>query len=326
MVLKENGMKKIYLSAGIVLTTVMMAMGQQKAQFTQYMINPFLYNPAVSGTEGYTDIRAGYRKQWVGFEGSPRSVYLSAHTNIGRSRVVNDRIRNKKNGFHGIGAVITNDEIGATSTTTLGVAYSYHVKLSKTWFASLGAMTGLQQYSLESSKLTTASGGDAAINGFSSRSLADINIGGWVYSDKFFAGATMIQVVPQRLYNMATNAIEKGRSVHHYMVIAGYRVPLGNDFTWIPSVCLKAVSPAPVSFDFNSKIRYKNLGWIGVSYRHKDAVAAMIGIIINDTFDFSYSYDYTTSRIRQFSGGSHEVVVGYRLRTKQQVLCPSNFW
>jgi type IX secretion system PorP/SprF family membrane protein len=319
-------MKKIYLSACLFLTTVLMAVAQQRAQFTQYMINPFLYNPAVSGTEDYTDIRAGYRKQWTGFEGAPRSIYLSAHTNIGKSRVVNKRVRNKKNGFHGIGAVLTNDEIGATSTTTISAAYSYHLKLSEKVFASLGAMAGLQQYSLESSKLTTGSGGDAAINGFSNRSLADINIGGWVYSDKFYAGATMIQVVPQKLYNMNTSTIEKGKLAHHYMIMAGYRIPLGYDFTFIPSFCLKAVSPAPISCDINSKIRYKNLGWIGLSYRHKDALAAMIGVIIGDTFDVSYSYDYTTSHITKFSGGSHEVVVGYRLRTKQQIVCPSNFW
>lgn len=319
-------MKKIYLSACLLLTTLGWALGQQRAQFTQYMINPFLYNPAVAGTEDYTDIRAGYRKQWTGFDGAPRSVYLSAHTSLGKSKVVNKRVRNRKNGFHGVGLVLTNDQIGPTTTTTVSAAYSYHLKLSEKVFASLGAMTGLQQYSLEGSKLTTGNGSDAAINGFTSNALADINIGGWIYSDKFYAGGTMIQVVPQKLYNMSTTAVEKGKLAHHYMVMAGYRIPVGYDLTFIPSFCLKAVSPAPMSFDINSKIRYKNIGWVGLSYRHKDAVAAMFGIIINNTFDLSYSYDYTTSAIRQFSGGSHEIVVGYRLRLKQQVVCPSNFW
>jgi type IX secretion system PorP/SprF family membrane protein len=326
MIIKVNRMKKIYLSACFILTTAVIALGQQRAQFTQYMINPFLSNPAVSGTEDYTDIRAGYRKQWTGFDGSPRSVYLSAHTNIGKSKVVKNRTKNKKNGFHGLGVVITNDEIGATTNTNISGAYSYHIKLSKKVFASLGAMAGLQQYVLESGKLHTSSGSDVAINGFTKRSLADINLGGWIYSDKFYAGASMIQVMPQKLYNPSTNTIGKGKLAHHYMAMAGYRIPMGYDFTFIPSFCLKAVSPAPISFDINSKVRYKDLGWVGFSYRHKDAVAAMIGIIISNTVDFSYSYDYTTSHIRQFSGGSHEVIVGYRLRTKQQIICPSSFW
>ena len=297
---------------------------QQRTQFTQYMINPFLYNPAVSGTEDYADIRAGYRKQWVGFEGSPRSIFISGHTNIGKYHVVNNRSKNKKKGFHGVGLVLTNDLIGPTSFTTAKFAYSYHIQLAKKVFASLGAMAGIQQFSLDGSLLNPASGSDAAISGTASRSLADVNVGGWLYSDNFYMGATLVQVVPQKLYGKTATNI--GKSAYHYMVTAGYRIPLDYDFTFIPSVAIKAVSPAPISYDINAKIRYQDLGWVGISYRRTDAVAFMAGVIINDMFDLSYSYDVTASNIRKYSGGSHEVIIGYRLRTKPQVKCPTHFW
>lgn len=319
-------MKKYYLAIGLVLAGVSIALGQQRAQYTQYMINPFLVNPAVSGTEDYTDIRAGYRKQWVGFEGSPRTVFLSAHTNIGKHKVVNNRTKHKKTGFHGLGVVLTNDMIGPTSTTNISGAYSYHVALSKKLFASLGIMAGLQQFALDAAKLTTANPNDAAINSFTGRSLADINAGGWLYSDKFYVGASLIQVMPQKLYNGNTNALVDGKLAHHYMIMGGYRIPVGYDFTFIPSACIKAVSPAPMSVDLNAKLRYKEVFWGGFSYRHKDAVALMAGVIINNTFDFSYSYDLTTSHLSKFGSGSHEVILGYRLRTKQQIICPSSFW
>lgn len=317
-------MKKIYLIFLLTSCLAIVVEAQQRAQFTQYMINPFLYNPAVSGTEEYADIRAGYRKQWAGFEGSPRTFFLSGHTSIGRGQAINSRARAKKKGFHGIGGVLTNDHIGPTSMTTISAAYSYHLKVSTTVYASLGVMAGLQQFVMESEKLTTASGFDAAINTSVSRSLADINIGGWVYSDKFYAGGTMIQVVPQKLYS--TTISEKGKSAHHYMITAGYRIPLGYDFSFVPSFAIKAVSPAPISFDINAKIRYQNVGWFGVSYRRSDAVAVMAGVVLNNMFDLSYSYDVTTNAIRSYSGGSHEIIVGYRLRMKPQVKCPSNFW
>src|SRR5690606_33059748 len=112
-------------SALLVFICSVFAFGQQKPQYTLYMVNPFMLNPAVSGTEDYTDIRLGFRKQWVNFEGSPRTMYLSAHTALGKSRVVNNRSKNKKNGFHGVGAIISNDVIGPTKTTTIDLAYSY---------------------------------------------------------------------------------------------------------------------------------------------------------------------------------------------------------
>lgn len=323
---KVTHMKRFGLAACLLLASAVATFGQQKPQYTQYMINPFLVNPAVSGTEDYTDIRAGYRKQWVGFDGSPRTVFLSAHTNIGKSKVTNNRTRHKKTGFHGLGVILTNDMIGPTSTTNVSVAYSYHIALSKKVFASLGVMGGLQQFTLDGSKLTTASGSDGSINSFSGRSLADINTGFWIYSDKFYVGGSMIQVMPQKLYNGNTNALINGKLAHHYMLMGGYRIPVGYDFTFIPSVCIKAVTPAPMSVDINAKLRYKDIFWGGLSYRHKDAVAFMAGVIINNMFDLSYSYDANTSHLSKFNGGSHEVMVGYRLRTKQSIICPSSFW
>ncbi len=319
-------MKKYYIAVCLFVAGTAVSFGQQRAQYTQYMINPFLVNPAVSGTEDYTDIRAGYRKQWVGFEGSPRTVFLSAHTNIGKHKVVNNRTKHKKNGFHGIGAVLTNDMIGPSSTTNISGAYSYHIALSKKLFASLGIMAGLQQFTLDGAKLNTANPNDASISSFNARAMADINSGLWVYSDKFYVGASLIQVMPQKLYSENTNAVVKGKLAHHYMIMGGYRIPVGYDFTFIPSVCVKAVAPAPMSVDMNAKLRYKDIFWGGVSYRHKDAVALMAGVIVNNTFDLSYSYDFTTSHLSKFGGGSHEVIVGYRLRTRQQIICPSSFW
>ena len=318
-------MKKSYLLVCLMLVFGAGAFAQQRPQYTQYMINPFLLNPAVSGTEDYMDIRAGYRKQWTGFEGSPRTMYLSAHTNIGKHLVTKNRSRNRKNGFHGLGGVITNDAIGATNTTTVSAAYSYHLKVSKKVFASLGAMGGFNQFTLDANKLRPADVNDGLIQTQSRIGMGDITVGAWVYSDKFYAGASMAQLAPS-LGITRTGEYANYELTHHYFVTAGYRIPLGYDFMLIPSFLVKVATPAPMSFDINAKIRYKDFIWAGVSYRNRDAMAAMVGIIINNTFDVSYSYDYITSDITRYTGGSHEIVVGYRLRSQGRVICPSNFW
>ena len=318
-------MKKYYLSALFVVVGTLAAFAQQRPQYTQYMVNPFLLNPAVAGTEDFADFRAGYRKQWAGFEGSPRTMYLSAHTNIGKQMVTNNRTRNKKNGFHGVGGVITNDAIGPTTTTTVSAAYSYHLKVSKKIFASLGLMGGFNQFSLDGSKLIAANANDGLIAGQAKMGMGDITLGGWVYSDRFYVGASMAQLAPSIQFTQ-TGQRNDYSLTKHYFIMAGYSIPLGYDFKLIPSVCIKGASPAPLSFDLNAKLRYKDFLWGGVSYRNRDAVAAMVGIIINNTFDISYSYDYVTSGINKYTGGSHEIVIGYRLRPQGRVICPSNFW
>ena len=59
---------------------------------------------------------------------------------------------------------------------------------------------------------------------------------------------------------------------------------------------------------------YNNLLWGGVSYRLSDAIVPMVGIYYDlgpGTLKFGYSYDVTTSLLRQYSSGSHEVMLGY---------------
>ena len=318
-------LKKYYVLGLLLIVGAVEGFSQQRPQYTQYMINPFLLNPAVSGTEDYTDIRAGYRKQWTGFDGSPRTMYLSAHGNIGKRLVTHNRSRNKKYGFHGLGGIITSDAIGPTTTTTVSAAYSYHMKVSKKVFASLGLMGGFNQFSLDGAKLNPATQNDGLIGGMSKIGMGDITVGAWVYSDKFYAGASMAQLAPSIAFTQTGQRTDYILT-KHYFIMAGYKIPIGYDFVFVPSFCIKATTPAPMSFDINAKIRYKNFLWAGVSYRNRDAVAAMAGVIINKMFDISYSYDYITSDIHKYTGGSHEIVIGYRLKSKIDDICPSNFW
>jgi len=320
-------MKKYYISAFLVVISIL-SYGQQRPQYTQYMINPFLLNPAVSGTEDYADIRAGYRNQWTGFDGAPQTMYLSGHVDIGK-HLTKLRSKKKNDGFHGVGGILTNDIIGPTNTINLSAAYSYHLTIAKKMYASLGLSAGFQQYSLDATKLHTWNtlNTESLLTSNSSFGMGDISLGGWVYGESFYAGASMTQVAPGMTFSGARQLLNY-KMAHHYFVMGGVRIPLDHNYTFIPSLCFKGVSPAPMSFDINAKIRYQDMLWAAISYRSTDAAAVLMGVIINNMFDVSYSYDYTLSDIGKYTstGGSHEIVVGYRLRPNGQVYCPSHLW
>ena len=42
------------------------AMAQQRPHYTQYILNNYILNPALSGIENYTDVKISTRDQWVG--------------------------------------------------------------------------------------------------------------------------------------------------------------------------------------------------------------------------------------------------------------------
>ncbi len=76
-------MKKFF-SVAVLSICSLAAMAQAKPFYTQYILNNYILNPAVSGIENYTDIKASYRNQWVGIEGHPVTSYITIHAPINK--------------------------------------------------------------------------------------------------------------------------------------------------------------------------------------------------------------------------------------------------
>ena len=55
---------------------------QQKPQYTQYILNNYIINPALTGIENYTDVKLSHRHQWVGFQDAPVTTYFTIHKPI----------------------------------------------------------------------------------------------------------------------------------------------------------------------------------------------------------------------------------------------------
>ena len=60
-----------------VLFAVKQLPAQQKPVYTQYILNNYIINPAITGIENYTDVKISYRNQWTGIDGAPVTTYLS---------------------------------------------------------------------------------------------------------------------------------------------------------------------------------------------------------------------------------------------------------
>lgn len=43
-------------------------LAQESPRSTQYIFNNYLFNPAISGIDNYTDVKMGYRSQWKGIQ------------------------------------------------------------------------------------------------------------------------------------------------------------------------------------------------------------------------------------------------------------------
>jgi hypothetical protein len=73
-------------------------------------------------------------------------------------------------------------------------------------------------------------------------------------------------------------------------------------------------------------LQYRDLAWIGASFRLDDGFAGMMGVNVSNTFNVSYAYDYTTTRLNTVSKGTHEIVLGFLIGNKYGDWCPRNVW
>ena len=155
----------------------------------------------------------------------------------------------------------------------------------------------------------------------------DVMAGLYLYSADFFVGLSAQQIVPQKI-NWSENYIrpEEGKTVPHIFATAGYRFPVGYDFNFIPSIMVKYVQPLPTQIEINGKLQYQDRAWVGLGYRHKDGFSGMLGVNINSMFNVGYAYDYTTSRLNNFTKGTHEVLVGILIGNSYGDTCPRNVW
>jgi type IX secretion system PorP/SprF family membrane protein len=335
------------LALGFVLLFASQVMAQQRPQYTQYSTNNYLLNPAISGIEDYADLKLGTRQQWSGLEGAPQTYYASFHMPLNKD--MSSSYRGSRLGtnakeastkkpskykrirpHHGVGAMASSTKTGPLKRGSLSMSYAYHQPLTKSLRIAAGVAPGIIQYSLNPGTVTTAQGNDPAIyDGRVNEMKFDLNMGLWLYSYNFYIGASGSQLVPSKrkyINDSTTPEDKEGRLQQHYFATAGYRIDITPDLAVIPSVMVKMAQPSPVSFDASAKVMYANRLWAGLTYRHNESVAAMAGMNISHLFDLAYSYDASTSPLGTGHAGSHEVVLGFKLRNTRRVICPEWAW
>lgn len=301
---------------------------QQLAQYSQYMNNNYILNPAVAGTEDFIDLKFSYRTQWTGLEGAPKTYYASVNSSLGSLRTQAKRTKHDwQSGFHALGAIVYSDVTGPTSRSGIYGSYTYNLALTRTIRLAMGASVGMQQFAVDGSMLRFYNPNTVA--GSQSSRVPDATVGLWLYSPVFYVGASSAQILGNQLdiaYSTSTQFTYTNKLARHYFATASVRLPLSDDLALVPSVLVKFVSPAPTSVDLNAKLKFREVLWVGASWRATDAFVGMVGVNFGDFGSLSYSYDASTSALASYQSGSHEVLLGLRLKKRPRPACPDPFW
>lgn len=277
---------------------------QQDPQYTQYMYNMNVVNPAYAGLKETLSMTALYRKQWSGLEGAPETFTFSGHS------PVNDKV--------GLGLSAIKDELGPVKETNVYVDFSYTLQMSETLKLALGIKAGATFHDIGLTDLELQDPNDPFFSQDINNTYPNVGAGAFFYGDNFYIGLS----VPNFLnsVHLDENGLKYGSEVMHYFATAGYVFQVNDNFKLKPSAMVKSAFEAPMSFDVNLNALFYEKFEIGASYRLEDSFSGLVGFQVAPYLRVGYAYDHVTSELDAVANASHEVILTFDLLFKQKSL------
>lgn len=318
-------MQRIALLSFLMLALVAGTQAQQEEQFTQFMYHKMGFNPAYAGVPETGSFSVLAREQWMGFDGAPSSQLITFNTPLTSAGI-------------GIGATLGRHTIGFTERIQAEVDYAYRINVGAGGRLGFGLSTSVRLLRVDYSQADPIQSPDldqAIPAGQQSKYVPNFGAGIYYNNPTFYVGISAPRLIENNI-DLADEATVLSREVRHIFAMGGVLFPLGEKLKLQPQVLFKVVKGAPFDADTNINLIFNDRVYTGVSYRlggssesgGGESASALFGMEINRHLKFGLAYDFTLSELKDYVGGSLELVVQYRLQGRSEgesILSPRMF-
>ena len=298
-------MKKIYIIILVFLLSYQMQ-AQQDPQYTQYMYNMNVVNPAYAGSYEGVAIGLLYRSQWVGLEGAPKTGTLAIHSPVGK-RV-------------GLGMSLINDEIGPVRETNAYADFSYTLPMGADNKLAFGVKAGATFHKIGISEvdIDVIDAGDP----FFAENIDEVtpNVGAGVYfykPNKYYVSVSVPNIL--NATHLDAGGTKIGSETQHLFAAVGYVFDLSENFKLKPHALLKTAFSSPMSFDVNANLFMYDFVEVGVGYRLEDSFSGMVNFRVAPNLRVGYAYDSIQSDLNYATSSSHEVFINFDISFPKRV-------
>lgn len=300
----------------VILIAWQSAVAQQDPQFTEYMLNSIVINPAMAGTRGVTSISGLHRSQWIGLDGAPTTQTLNFDASPA------EKI--------GIGLSVVNDEIGngTQQQTDIDAVFSYHLPVSEQGTLAFGINAGGNWLSMDFTKLVNY-GAETNLPNIDQKFSPTVGVGTYYYTQKYFIGLSVPSLLETEHFdNSGQGTSYVARERMNFYLLTGAVYELNRDLKLRPAILAKAVSGAPLQVDLSTSLLFNEKFSFGLAYRVDAAISALFGFQVTDKFLVGLSYDAETTELgsTEFNDGSFEVFLRYDFLNRFRKRPSTNFF
>lgn len=304
----NNRVSNVYVTFLIVLIVWMSTISntkvyaQQDSQYTNYMYNSQVINPAYAGSRDQTTALLLYRNQWVNLDGAPETYNFGIHMPVGQQERV------------GLGLNFYKDAIGPADESNIAADFSYTIPVNSNGTQlAFGIKGGINLLNIDYNKLLLHNPGDPTFqNNINNRLSPVIGAGLFLYNtDRWYLGLSTPNLLETTHYDdiKVSNAIEK----MHFFATAGYVFDLSTELKLKPAIMAKMVAGAPLALDASANFMFNEKLTLGLAYRWDAAMSALVAFQVSYSIMIGYSYDYGLQEFANYNAGSHEIFLRFEL-------------
>jgi type IX secretion system PorP/SprF family membrane protein len=288
---------KLIFSVTVMLAFYGGGFAQQDPIASQYHLNPAMINPAYSGLYNSFMVNANSRLQWMGMQGNPFSNFVTVTTSIIEKKV-------------GGGLLISQDNIGITSTTEIAMMYAYRIEVDRS-LVSLGLQGGFVNVRQKHNDLTLSTLDDPNFPATIQNSMKpNFGAGLSMMGDSYYIGLSVPRLMNVKFDDGLTNSTQYKR---HYYLSAAFIKDLTPFMKLKPVVLLRHVEGAPFSYDIGANVLWNHKFWFGAYTRNFVTQGALFQLLVNQTVRLGYSIEVPTAAHLEARFISHEIVLGIDL-------------
>lgn len=291
---KRSGSYYFVLIAFLLVSTLVKA--QQDPQFTHYMYNMNVINPAyATDNAGVISLGGLYRTQWVGAVGAPKTATIFAHTPIAKKVEM--------------GVSFVNDAIGdVVNENNIYVDFAYVLPLSGNNKLSFGLKGGMTLFDTNFNGFQYSdSQFDQAFANNINKLFPNVGVGTYYFTDTYYLGFSVPNLLTAKHLESKNGIKTSGVEAIHYFFTGGYVFDLNSNLRFKPAFMAKGVSGSPLAIDLTANFLINNKFELGAGYRFDDSVSGLVNFYVTPTLRIGYSYDYTLSNLGRFNSGTHEI-------------------
>lgn len=278
------------------------AMAQDPPVFSQFMANPYQFNPAYVAHNGYAEANVFYRKQWVGFDNAPEAAAVNIQAPFGRNVA--------------LGLQASSNKTVLLNTSAILGTFGYKVRLGHQSSLNFGLSAGVGFNNFKMEALNNSN--DPVLTNIIPKSNAlSSQFGLNLRVKKFDLGFSLPALLDPKTIERSESSPRFNPFANKFASVsytATYR-----DISITPAVLYRALDNVQFQWEGMITARWKDVLSVGSSYRAGYGVTFFIGFELKKLLRIGYAYELPTGGISKApNNATHEFHAGVRLGNRSR--------